>query len=62
MSARPLRDPQRLWDLVRYMRLELLEKRAITYDEYAELAMDHAAVARLEADDAEHVKAGEFAD
>lgn len=53
---RNLHDPQRLWDLVRYMRAELLAKELITIDEYTELAMDHAAVARLEADDKERQK------
>lgn len=48
---RSIHDPQRLWDLVRYMRSELHVKQAITDDEYAELAQDHAAVARLEQDD-----------
>lgn len=51
MSGRPLRDPQRLWDLVRYMRSRLLEEELVTMDEYAELAMDNAAGKRLEADD-----------
>lgn len=48
---RDLKDPQRLWDLVRYMRSELHEKQLVTDDEYFELAKDHAAVARLEQDD-----------
>ena len=39
---------QRLFDLVRYMRAELLTAELISYDEYYELAVEHAAVARLE--------------
>lgn len=39
---------QRLHDLVRYKRSELLNDDLISMDEYAELAQDHAAVARLE--------------
>jgi hypothetical protein len=42
------KDCQRLWDLVRYMRSELFTADLITPDEYAALAEDHAAVARLE--------------
>jgi hypothetical protein len=42
------KDSQRLWDLVRYMRSELFTAELITPDEYAALAEDHAAVARLE--------------
>lgn len=51
-APRSLRDPQRLWDMVRFMRSELFDKQLVTMDEYDELAKDHAAVARLEADDA----------
>lgn len=39
---------QRMWDLVRHQRSELLQEGLITEDEYAELAQDHAAVKRLE--------------
>jgi hypothetical protein len=51
-EGRKLTDPQRMWDLLRYERACLLDNELITEDEYAELAQDHAAVARLEADDA----------
>lgn len=51
-EERTIRNPSRLWDLVRYMRAELLAKALIDQDEYALLAEDHAAVRRLEADDA----------
>jgi hypothetical protein len=54
MINRPLaQDSQRLWDLVRYMRSELHVAELITDNEYAALAQDHAAVARLEARDAQ---------
>lgn len=53
---RDLKDPQRLWDLVRYSRGTLHNEGLVTDDEYAELAKDHAAVARLEADDADRLK------
>lgn len=43
---------QRLFDLVRYMRTELHVAGLITDDEYAALAQEHAAVARLEDYDA----------
>lgn len=39
---------QRMWDLVRYQRSELHVAELITDDEYAELAIDHPAVKRLE--------------
>lgn len=48
---RGLQDKQRLWDIVRFYRAAALDKELITIEEYAELAKDHAAVARLEADD-----------
>jgi hypothetical protein len=41
-------DHQRLWDLVRYERAELHDLDLITDAEYALLAEDHPAVARLE--------------
>jgi len=41
-------DHQRLWDIVRFFRSEALNKKLVTMHEYAELAKDHAAVARLE--------------
>jgi len=41
-------DHQRLWDIVRFFRSEALDKNLITEDEYGPLAIDHAAVARLE--------------
>lgn len=41
-------DTQRLWDLVRYQRSALHCAELITDDEYARLAEDHGAVARLE--------------
>ncbi len=46
-----LAQNQRLHDLVRYKRSELLSDDLISMDEYAELAQDHAAVARLESYD-----------
>lgn len=52
---KPLKtDYQRLWDLVRHQRSELLDVGLITEDEYAELAQDHSAVKRLEDLDKEH--------
>lgn len=42
---------QRLHDLVRYKRHELFSDDLISMDEYAELAQDHPAVARLESYD-----------
>ena len=39
---------QRLFDIVRYMRAEIHNAELITDDEYAELAMEHSAVDRLE--------------
>jgi hypothetical protein len=46
----PLRT--RLWELARYMRMELHTASLITDEEYAELAQDHDAVRRLEEWDA----------
>ena len=43
---------QRMWDLLRYQRADLLSAELITMDEYDELAKDHAAVKRLEDYDA----------
>ena len=49
---KPLKeDTQRLWDLVRYARSYLHEKDLISDEEYFDLALDHAAVGRLEAYD-----------
>jgi hypothetical protein len=42
---------QRMWDLVRQQRMELLQAELITREEYALLAQDHAAVPRLESYD-----------
>lgn len=42
------KERQRLWDLVRQQRMELFQADLITREEYAELAKDHPAVARLE--------------
>jgi hypothetical protein len=39
---------QRVWDLLRYQRMELHNANLITNEEYAALAFDHPAVARLE--------------
>ncbi len=39
---------QRVHDLVRFMRTELHDKGLITDEEYAELAVDHGGVKRLE--------------
>ena len=50
------RENQRLRDLVRHQRMELHEAGLISDEEYAEIAADHGAVARLEAYDA-HVEA-----
>lgn len=50
-EAAPLTDMQRMWDLVRQQRMELFESDLITQDEYAALAVDHPAVARLESYD-----------
>lgn len=44
-------EGQRMWDLVRQQRMELLQADLITQDEYAALAVDHPAVARLESYD-----------
>jgi hypothetical protein len=52
---RAIKDTQRLWDIVRFFRAEALTKNLITQDEYSELAMDHAAVKRLEEDDRDRV-------
>lgn len=43
---------QRVWDLLRYQRSDLLDANLITLDEYDNLADDHSAVARLESYDA----------
>lgn len=50
-EAKPRTDTQRMWDLVRQQRMELLTADLITQDEYAALAVDHPAVARLESYD-----------
>lgn len=42
---------QRLWDLVRFQRSELFQAGLLSEEEYAELAEDHPAVARLESYD-----------
>lgn len=39
---------QRMWDLLRYCRADLLNAALISTDEYDAFAMDHAAVERLE--------------
>jgi hypothetical protein len=44
-------DTQRLMDLVRQQRMELLAADLITREEYAALAQEHGAVARLESYD-----------
>lgn len=43
-----LMEHERMWDLIRHQRAELLAARLITDEEYARLAEDHAAVERLE--------------
>ena len=48
---------QRLWDLVRHQRAELHETDLITDEEYAMLAEDHPAVARLETYDSLRTRA-----
>lgn len=50
---------QRLWDLCRYKRSELLTDELINADEYTELAKDHPAVARLEGYDGMRIRAEE---
>lgn len=44
----PLHDNRRLWDLVRYQRMELHDAELISDQEYADLASDHGSVKRLE--------------
>lgn len=48
----PLFSHQRAWDLLRYCRAILHNGNLITDEEYALLAQDHEAVARLEDYDA----------
>ncbi len=50
-DQKPLTDTQRMWNLVRQQRMELFNADLITQDEYAALAVDHPAVARLESYD-----------
>lgn len=50
-QERELERTQRLADLVRQQRMELFTADLINEDEYAELAKDHPAVARLESYD-----------
>lgn len=45
-------EKERLWDLARYQRGELLNEGLITKSEYADLAKDHPTVKRLETYDA----------
>jgi len=47
------KDSQRLWDIVRYFRMEAHAAELISDEEYVKLAEDHAAVARLEKGDAD---------
>lgn len=53
---------QRLWDLVRYKRSDLFEDGLLTPEEYAELAEDHAAVARLESYDGMRLRLAQIKD
>ena len=51
-SLRQLREPRRLWDLIRYCRGQLYKDRLIDGEEYAILMSDNEAVDRLHTYDA----------